>query len=1134
MAPTAWLSRWHVIFLATLALVASLIAVGPTRAAAADVVLDGSTEARAAVSCWEIKQIKPEAEDGRYWLLTPQMKAPTQFYCDMTTDGGGWVLVGRGRQGWSVAYNGRGTTDQVSETITGQAAFNPKQLDANVINSLFGGKRFDQVSPELRVRRAANGAGTAWQEVVMSVAQAERWTWAFQGGVALNNVKFDGVQRVGRTTTRNIQSNNGPLRLWMYSDAVNNWERGMHYGATVTGDASDSTYLYTSTGTYATPFAQMFIRPKLRKDDVTFDDIADSGTEKSTVPAVANNGVKTQEWGVSGTGQGGTGENGTEVQAFAQIGQRMFAGGNFTQVRKGENASGSDLINQRYLAAFDASSGDYVPGFTPPVLNGQVKALAALPNNRLAVGGEFTTVAGQPRAGLVVLDATSGAVDEAWTYAIENRLTGGDVSIRALDVSGDYLYLAGAMTHMKSGASQAYAKGAGRIQISTRTPDWYWTPEFNGTVAALDVSTDGSRVYYAGYFTTAQGAVAEKMAAFSTASGPAQRVGGTWTPTFSSSGARYQQAIKESGDKIWVGGAQHSLFSWDTETFALEDTHITHAGGDLQAIDEGDGYVYAGCHCENATFDGISNWDTQKWGNYNTGIATKYLDSIYFVGAWDAETGRYAPDFTAEMQARRGMGIWAIKIANDGTVWTGGSLTTAVNESGRNQWNGGFARFGIRDHEAPAKPSDLTASVVDGEATVNWSGASGAQAYEVLRNDRPVATVTATTATIPDSEDGDRFFVRAVDQGGNRSASTAVAEATVPAETTTLLDANQDWQYYSSNTAVSDAWKTPRFDDSAWSTGQAPLGWGSSRVNTTVPVPAGDRRPVVSYYRNSFTIPAGTTVGDVTLTTVADDGVAVYVNGTEIGRNNLPEGDVTRSTYATAAPRSDAAWQTPTTFTIPHEVLRQGKNTIAMSSHVMWRATPDGSIDAKVVAESGDFAPPAVAEKTTLVAEKATWDYLFSPTVAAPETWKTSADGTSEWKSGPAPLGWGTSGPITTNIDVPAGTQRGLTSYYRRTFDVADPSAITALRLTSRADDGIAIYINGEEVNRTRLPAGNLTAGTYATSAVSTAAALADPIAIDVPISLLNSGENTIAVEVHSNYRTTSNQSMAVELVATS
>lgn len=59
-------------------------------------VADGRTEATAAGSCWEVLQNDPSAQDGVYWLITPTLVAPQQFYCDQTHRGGGWVLIAPG------------------------------------------------------------------------------------------------------------------------------------------------------------------------------------------------------------------------------------------------------------------------------------------------------------------------------------------------------------------------------------------------------------------------------------------------------------------------------------------------------------------------------------------------------------------------------------------------------------------------------------------------------------------------------------------------------------------------------------------------------------------------------------------------------------------------------------------------------------------------------------------------------------------------------------------------------------------------------------------------------------------------------------------------------------------------------
>lgn len=56
---------------------------------------DGLTAASAGLSALQIKTDFPSAVDGLYWITNPNINGgtPFQIYADMTTDGGGWILI---------------------------------------------------------------------------------------------------------------------------------------------------------------------------------------------------------------------------------------------------------------------------------------------------------------------------------------------------------------------------------------------------------------------------------------------------------------------------------------------------------------------------------------------------------------------------------------------------------------------------------------------------------------------------------------------------------------------------------------------------------------------------------------------------------------------------------------------------------------------------------------------------------------------------------------------------------------------------------------------------------------------------------------------------------------------------------
>ena len=727
----------------------------------------GITASAAAGSCWEIKQVRPSAADGAYWLLTPRMIEPQRFYCDMTTSGGGWVLVGKGREGWTNEYQGKGVESDLETPGLTPMSSVTTQLPAAKIDELLNGGRVDALADGIRLRRATNAAGTMWQEARFQLATRDRWAWTFGAEHALGAFSFDSSTGSGGTTVT-FGLDNGYRRVVNSTAAAQQYRLGFAFGSQVTGSPTATDYLWSATsgGGGALPYTEVYLRPKVTSGDPGFAAIGDAGVGAHRRDAVVKNNALNSPWGVTGLAGSTSGEGSVEVQAFTESGSRMYVGGNFAYVQ--QDASGTGRVSQPFLAAFDVATGQWDSAFRP-VLNEQVRALATLPSGAVVAGGDFTRANGQAATAVVALDPVTGTTIPSWNLVAENRGSSNPLRVRALEVSSGYLYIGGTLTHLTGGTrpkTSAFTKNLGRVSATDFTPSFDWNPKLNGGVVALDGAADGTRIYAAGHFTKSNGVAAQSAAALLTSPGAALATP-AWTPTWSST-LNYQQGIDEVGDRVWVGGSQHDLFTFSTSSFARLSGNIFKKNGDIQAITDDRGVVYAGCHCNNFNYSNAFTFPT-------LGAGWTQADALGWFGAWDASTGAVIPSFTPSLRMRLGSGIWALQADANGTVWAGGDIQAVRTGTRAAQWAGGFARFALADATPPAVPTNLRATAFTAtDVTLAWGSSGGAGThYVVLRDDRPIASTTLTTLTVPRAGN-DRFFVRAVDAAGNASASTAV------------------------------------------------------------------------------------------------------------------------------------------------------------------------------------------------------------------------------------------------------------------------------------------------------------------------------------------------------------------------
>ncbi len=175
---------------------------------------------------------------------------------------------------------------------------------------------------------------------------------------------------------------------------------------------------------------------------------------------------------------------------------------------------------------------------------------------------------------------------------------------------------------------------------------------------------------------------------------------------------------------------------------------------------------------------------------------------------------------------------------------------------------------------------------------------------------------------------------------------------------------------------------------------------------------------------------------------------------------------------------------------------------------------------------------PGPGVTTVVVPAHSAWSWRFD-TKAPDAAWKNPGYDASGWKSGAGVLGFGVTG-LGTNIDVAGATgTRPLTGYFIKKLSVDNASAVTKLSLTTVADDGVVVFVNGTEVGRSNMPAGPVTFNTYASSTTHTAVARANPLVFEVPLPLLLNGTNTIAAETHLNYHGAANVTFDLTAAAT-
>lgn len=208
------------------------------------------------------------------------------------------------------------------------------------------------------------------------------------------------------------------------------------------------------------------------------------------------------------------------------------------------------------------------------------------------------------------------------------------------------------------------------------------------------------------------------------------------------------------------------------------------------------------------------------------------------------------------------------------------------------------------------------------------------------------------------------------------------------------------------------------------------------------------------------------------------------------------------------------------------------RNFTTEGYHTNFSLSSDG--EALVLTKANGLATTplvnAAVPAPVLPATVATWKYLDNGSDQSTQ-WRARTFDDSGWASGSAELGYADS-PATTVSFGPNPGAKYITTYFRHTFQVADPTLIASLSLKLLVDDGAVVYLNGEEIVRQNLPVGDINHQTLAVLAIGGTDETTFTT-YNVPGSGLVPGDNVLAVEVHQSVANSSDLSFDLGLTAT-
>jgi hypothetical protein len=194
------------------------------------------------------------------------------------------------------------------------------------------------------------------------------------------------------------------------------------------------------------------------------------------------------------------------------------------------------------------------------------------------------------------------------------------------------------------------------------------------------------------------------------------------------------------------------------------------------------------------------------------------------------------------------------------------------------------------------------------------------------------------------------------------------------------------WKFKDDGSNQSTQWRAANFDDSAWASGPSELGYADAPQTTVSFGASSTNKHITTYFRHSFNVASPALYQGLSFKLLVDDGAVVYLNGTEIIRRNLPLGEITYQTLASAA-IGGTGETTFSEYTVPGSLLVAGSNVIAVEVH---QSAPDSSDLSFDLSVTGNTYTGTQLDSVAYTQQVSDISYGRDP--AAPGTWRQLAE----------------------------------------------------------------------------------------------------------------------------------------------